>query len=375
MPRARRTAAQPPDPPDDELPEDDDVAEVLSDPGDLAALADASYSEWKWHVFRVRSPEDMAASRSRQQTVWVLTLTGPLDVSQLRETVGGGVFRVWGYLGGSLRLKRTFELEGPPRIYAPPAPPPAPAAPVAAATVTAPNGIDPVLMTLLQNQQKTLDAIAARLAVPVAAPGLSFRDALAMAEMMGRGSGGGGVEMKDLVALFQQGIEIGGNAVGGNEKSTLEVILEKGLPALERVAAGMASRARTRPGAPSPARKREPSSAAVVEDPPAAAVTSPPDDLTPEARQAALRWGGAVDALARAIEAGADPSDFADTLDHLLLPDEIELMLVGGTTSVMEQIRVAGDRFPVLLTPDAERFVGAVLQDLAEPAESETPTP
>lgn len=370
MTARRRTVVEPDPPEDDDLPGDDGPGEVLSDPGDLAALADASYSEWKWHVYRVRSPEDMATSRSRQQTVFAVTLMGPLDVSQLRETVGGGVFQVWGYLGGALRVKRTFELEGPPRYYAPPAPP-APPPPVAAAPTTAPpNGTDPVLVQLLQGQQKTLDMIAARLAVPAVAPGLSFTDALAMAEMMNRGGGGGGVEMKDLVTLFKQGIEVGSNAVGGNEKSTLEVILEKAMPSLERVATAMAARAPRRPAQAATVRPREASSAAVVEDPTAAPPEpAAPPELTLEQQQAAVRWGGAVDALARAIADATEPADFADTLDALLLPDEIDLMLAGGTAAVMQQIRTAGGRYPILNTPGAEQFVGAVLAVLAEPAE------
>jgi hypothetical protein len=369
--RARGEIVDPGTPPGDPGGDEDDTP----DRGDLEDLTDPRYADWAWQVYRIRSLEEMARVKTRLQRVWVLTIQGPLNKSALREAVGGGVFEAWGYIAGErgVRERHLFELEGPPRTYDPPAPPASPitAAAPAPTTPASPNGSDPVLLAMIQNQQKTLDAIMARLAAPAAAPGLSFTDALAMAELMGRGGrGGGGADMKELVAVLQQGIEIGGNAVGGNEKSTLEVILEKGLPALERVAAAMASRARVRPVSPPPARKHEPSSAAVVEDP----ATPPPwpapaPELTPDQQAAAVRWGGAVDALARAIADNTDAADFADTLDALLLPDEIELMLAGGTASVMEQIRTAGDRYPILTTPAAEQFVGAVLASLAEPAE------
>lgn len=341
------------------------------DRGDLEDLTDPRYQSWTWQVYRVRSLEDMARLKTRLQKPWAMTIQGPLDKSALREAVGGGVFEAWGYIAGErgVRERHLFELEGPPREYAPAAAPvAAPGATGAPTPATPPNGTDPVLLAILQGLQKTQESILARLAAPAPAPGLSFRDVITMAEML-RGQGGG-VEMKDLVTLFKQGIEVGSTAVGGNEKSTLETILEKGLPALERIAVAVAARKPARPpGTPTPARPREPSSAAVVEDP-APAGPAPAPELTPEQQAAAVRWGAAIDALARAIADGTEPADFADTLDALLLPDEIDLMLAGGTNAVMEQIRTAGDRYPILLTPAAETFVGAVLASLSESPDS-----
>lgn len=383
-PRGKRVTQVDPSPSgepngDEFSPEDEDDAIERASMGDLLALADATYADWTWHVYRMRSPEDMARTRSRQQSVWVLTITGPLDIAQLRDTVGGGLFTLWGYIGGKLQHKIRFEMEGPPRFYTPPAPPapvaaPAPAAPAPAPT---PNETDPVLLQLLQSQQKTLEAIAAAVARPQQPAGFSFREMLAFAQSMG-GRGGSGVDVKDMVALFRQGIEIGGEA-GGGEKSTLDIVLEKGIPVLERIAINLARRpVVARPGAPAQPRPRTPSSAQVIEDPPgvATATAQPPGssgpvepELTEEQKAAAIRWGAAVDALARAVESGDDPVDFADTLDALLLPEEIDLMLAGGATAVMEQLRTAADRHPVLAEPRAEQFVEAVLTSLANDPE------
>ncbi len=350
-----------------ELEDDVDVLERAG-MGDLAALADATYADWTWHVYRMRSPEDMARMRSRQQSVWVITLTGPLDIAQLRDTVGGGLFTIWGYIGGKLQHKLRFELEGPPRIYTPPVVQ-APVAAPAAATAAIPNGTDPVLLAILTSLQKGQEAIAAALARPQSQTGLTFRDALQMATLIGGQRGGDGASVKDMIALFQQGIEIGGSAVGGNEKGTLDIVLEKGIPALERLAVAMSARRAAAVRRPAPP-KREPSGATVVDEQPpvASAIPDPADpELTPEKRAAALRWNAAVDALSRAIEESADPSDFANTLDDLLLPNEVDLMLAGGADVVMLELRTAADRFPVLNTPAADAFVAQVLAALANP--------
>ncbi len=363
----------PPDPdePEDDLEDDDQPISVHADAGDLAALADAQYSDWTWHIYRLRSIEDLARQRTRQQKVWVLKLTGPIDVSALRDAVGGGLFEVWGFINGRLKTKISFELEGPPRYYHPPAPAPQPIAAVAAAPPSPPNGTDPVLLKFLEQQQQLLAAILGKLnAQPAAPTGFSFREMLQLATMVSGGGRGGSPDMKDLVALFQSGLEVGSNAVNGSDKSTLDVILEKGLPVLERIAVGMAARNRPRPPGVAPGQPvaaqatREPSSASVIDTPPSVATTTAvpvpnPDQVT--------RWNAAVDALARAIENRDDPADFADTLDHLLLPAEIDLMLAGGVGDVMAQLQTAAERFPILTTDDAHAFVEAVLASLAEP--------
>lgn len=367
-PRKRSTKVDPPasnEPEGDELEDEDDAVERAG-MGDLLALADATYADWTWHVYRQRSPEDMARTRSRQQSVWVLSITGPLDIAQLRDTVGGGLFTLWGYREGRLQHKIRFEMEGPPRIYTPPVHQAPPAAP-AAAPASTPNGTDPVLLALLTGQQKILESIAANLARPQPREGLGFREVIALAQTLG--GGGRGVEMKDMVALFQQGIEIGGSAVGGNDKTMSELLVEKGIPALERLAVAMS---RNRPVVRQPAapRPKPASGATVVEDPPGADVDRTPNpepELTADQKAEAVRWEAAVGALSRAIEGGAEPDDFADTLDDLLLPHEIDLMLAGGAGAVLEQLRTAADRFPVLNTPAAEPFVTAVLASLSDP--------
>lgn len=354
---------------DDDLEDEEDDAERAR-LGDLVALADSTFADYTWHVFRQRSPEDMARTRSRQQSVFATTITGPIDMTQLRATVGGGVFTLWGYLGGKLTRKIRFEMEGPPIYYAPPSVAPAvPVAPAGTAPTSTPNGTDPVLLGVLQTILKTQEAIATRLAQPAPQSGFSFREMLALSSAMG-GRQSNGIEMKDLVQLFQQGIEIGGNAAGGNEKSTLEVVLEKGIPALEKVAMAMSRRAAARPpGSPAP-RPRPASAAVVVEDPPApgAATSTPAEaELTDDQKAEAMRWGATVDALARAIQDGTEPDDFADTLDALLLPTEIDLMLMGETADVVAQLRTAADRYPILNTPGAESFVDRVLASLRDP--------
>lgn len=347
---------------DDELEGEEDAERERL--GDLVSLADATYTDYTWHVYRHRSPEDMARSRSRQQTVYVTTLSGPIDLSQLRSAVGGGVFTLWGYLAGKLARKIRFEMEGPPVYFTPPA---APAAPPAPATPSTPNGTDPVLL-LLQGQQKTLDAIAAALARPQqpAQTGYSFSEVLKLAELLG-GRQASGPDMTDMIALFRQGIEIGGTAVNGNEKGTLEIVLEKGMPVLEKIAVGLAQRRPpARPAAPP--RPRPASSATVVEDPvapsPAAPAVEVPPGITPQERDQALRWEAATGALSRAIAGGVEPDDFAGTLEDLLLPEEVDLMVTSGPELVIGQLRTAADRYPNLNTPEAATFVQRVIAAL-----------
>lgn len=387
----------PVDPPDplDPAGDDDEDGELegggtFPDMGDLAALADSAFADWTWHIYRLRSFEDMARLKSREQRVWVLSPKGPIDVAALRDAVGGGTFEVWGYLAGKLQTKMKFELEGPPKLYTPPAPP-TPTAPVAVDPSTrVTNGTDPVLLAMLQKQDKMLELLAANLAksaAPAATPavqGFSFREMLQLATML-RGNGGqGGVDLKDMVALFQQGIEAGGAAANGNDKTTLEMILEKGLPMIERIAANALRRGPARPTprpgpgpapGPSAAPAREPSMATVLETPAEDPAHNRP--APQPSHEETVRWAAAVDALARAIEAGTPPEDFADTLDDLLLAAEIDLMLAGGAPAVMAQIRTASDRYPVFAAPEpgaedrAELYITAVLEALVEPPATE----
>lgn len=157
----------------------------LEEVGDLEQLADAAYQDWSWYVYRFRSSREfqevLRSNPKARQRVLATKIQGPLDVMELRESCGGGVYEIWGFLNKQLKIKQTHEIEGPPRSYAEPAPEPAPPAATPEATT---------LASLAQSQARmaeVLTRLEARVAQPAAANGLSLKD------------------LRELVPLFANG--------------------------------------------------------------------------------------------------------------------------------------------------------------------------
>jgi len=355
------------------------------DSGDLEALNDATLNDWTWYIYRIRTADEMAREHTKHQRVFVTKLVGPLDVTEVQRICGGGVFEIRGFLKNRLLTARRHEIAGPVMHYGP-----APAGPARQV-----NGSAPVLeaapppsdtrrlFRMIRRQNQALRAELAELrrapAPAAPAPGPTITELFALADKIHERANpqpASGV-VNEVIGSFRAGFELSKELKGEPERSTTEMMLDKGLPVLERLLGGFlaARTAPRRPGPPPPPR----SSATVVNDPPAAAPPPPPAPPAPDAPggnpdEGSHRWATAIEALARQVSTGGDPIDFAATLEAILTPEDIDLIRRSPADAVLAQLRrLAGGEFPVLTTEGAAAFVREVVAELKREPDGDEP--
>jgi hypothetical protein len=156
------------------------------------------------------------------------------------------------------------------------------------------------------------------------------------------------------------GVELGGEQSGG-KRGTLEVVLDKLSPVLEKMATAMVTAPRPmmrRPGPAPPAGVAVESQAQIVPNEP---------DL-PEVDMDQIRMMSAVDSLSRAITGSVEPEDFAGDLEGILSPEQMHLLKSLPEDQVVSVIlAAAGGRYPVLLAEPSKAYIGAVLKAVKEP--------
>ena len=373
--------------------------DLFRETGDMGALQDDAFRDWSWVVYRMRTPAEMAASGASSVRVFVCRTVGPFDVEALRRDFGGGVYEIRGTFDKHLRIRHTMEVEGPRRVYAPiveaPPPPTAPPPPVVMPQHHVADYPDDIRRRLESNE-RLLERLLDRMSTTPAAaatPPPSLGDILALANQLNdrreQMPTPTSETVKELLNVLRMGMDLKSEATGGPETSMAERILDRALPSLERIAVGIfTAPGRPRaPGAPAPARAggppavpgsnlptpppvvHQPSAAVVVETP---AATSPTPAAT---NDGAHRWPAAIEALAHAIERGDEPASFADTLDLLLAPEDLDMLAANPNAAVTAQLRAAaGGAFPVLETPGAEAFIAGVLASLREDLDGAPPT-
>jgi hypothetical protein len=288
--------------------------------------------------------------------VLVTRVDGPLDIMDIQNRFGGGRYEYWGFHGGKLQKRKTIELEGPRKSYDLPSAPsaimvsPAPAAPVT----------DERVMGILNELSRKVEVLSN---ADSGAGGISVKEMVALMDFMRSQnpptpSGG---SMKELVEVFKMGADLAGE-VGGGKRGTLEVVLEKLGPVIERVGTAMVT-ARPRPlMRPSAA---PPTPGQAVEAP--ARVVAEPEPMELDMDQ--VRMTSAVDSLSRAITGGQDPADFAGALEDILSPEQVHLLKALPEATVIDTILgTAAGHYPVLVTDSARAYMAAVLTELkAEP--------
>lgn len=345
--------------------------------GDLYDLADPQYSEWKWWVYRIKSRPEMAADPGGAQRVVVTKVMGPLDVIAVQEQYGGGVFEFWGFVGAPQRLRRKIRLElhgDRKSLYGSPVVTTTTPAPAPAATPVAPSSASDARMDRLE---KMLERVLER---PVAAAprGMTGDDVLRIMQVMRDATPApapASTGMHELVEVFKMGAEIR-ESVEPKERGTLEIILEKLVPTLERVGTVLASRAGATPvrrapapppGGPTPG--AVPSSAEVVTEP----------EPTAEEHESIARMVTLVGSLARAIAEGREPADFCDTVEDILTPAELLLLADPSTTTptlLASMNALTQERHKAVLSTDAARvFVDAVLLELRATEDDDSAAP
>ena len=330
--------------------------------GDASALMDPSFAEWEWTVYRLHTPDEIVRLRPATPRLWLGRNVGPLDLQAVQGHYGGGTFEFWGKFDGNLLARIRQDLAGPRKDFNAT---PAPAAAAAAAGTT-----DPGLLRLLENQQRTLDALVAKSNTPAAAAvSPTFMEMLELFDRMKPHAPSEG-QMGEIVSAFKEGIALR-DALGGQpERDKLDIILERVMPSFEKVAgqmlAGAAAARRAPPRAPA-----RPASSATVVDPGGAAgpaVTVEPGEVVDPGDH---RMRTAVEVVANAIANGEDPGDTAATVESILQPQELYILRQMSDADVVTTLRTsAGGQFPVLEHAEAPGFIAAVLADLRQPLDT-----
>lgn len=351
-------------------PGDDRVLEV-PDAGDLELLVTAD-TTWKWAVYRLLTPDERMRAASSKETRCLLTyLSGPVDLASFNREHGGGTFEFWGSIEGQrgLQDKVTVTLAGPIKPLHPPIVVPPTVTPSAPPATVSNGGVSPELVALLAGQQRMLEDISKRLAVPAPAPGLTLKDLLELAPLLNGGQQQG-ESLKEMIRMFQQGLELGSQR-DPSEKTMGELVLEKALPSLERVATAIATR---RP-VPTP-RPRE-AEATVVGTAPVTPVAEAPSTAAPasmpEVSEDEARWIVVIGSLSRAIQTNQDPTALVDAIDPLLTDDELVLLRMSNADDLLREMsKRTGTRYPVLSQDTAKPYLERVLVELrrddSEPA-------
>lgn len=329
---------------------------LFRETGDAGALADASFADWNWQVYRLRTVEEVSRDRKGSRREWMLRLEGPLDLGMIKRECGGGSFELWGYYGGRLRTRLRQDIGGPRRSFDAPEPAPRSAAPSYQGPPVAMRD-DSAVLRLIESQGRVLEKIAERLQHPqaqAAAP-LGVADVLALADRLNNREtpNPSGDVLKELVSAFRMGMEVKSDASPA-EKSTTELVLEKLGPVAEKIALAF-----VQPRRPAPRTAAAPgtSRAEVVETAAAAEQAEP--------ATGSHRWPALIEALANAVASGVDPADFCTTVELLLPPQELGMLRLASAGSILEQIRAsAGAEYPILATEQAAAFVQAVLAEL-----------
>jgi hypothetical protein len=328
--------------------------------GDYAVLSDPSFAEWEWTVYRLHTPDEVTRLRPSTPRLWVTKVSGPLDIHQIQTNYGGGTFEFWGKFETELRTRIKVDLAGPRKDFN--------ATAIAAVAPAAAPAADPTLMRILENQQRTLDRLENASRSATAAQSLTIKDVFDIAEKMQARQPApaqpGPGPVAELVSAFREGLSLRDEISGGPERSTTEVILEKVMPLVERVAMAVVSQPQRRIIVPPVSG----STATVVEPvpmPPAEPVTTEEPVVENDYRMAS-----AVEVVANAITNRDDPVDTADVVSRILQAGEIFVLTKLPDDQVIATLRArASGRFPVLDHPEAATYLAAVLAELRNPSQ------
>src|SRR3990172_1751862 len=100
--------------PDDEAPTPEDEREnsVRDAIGDISDMGDRRFREWKWYVYRLRTPVEKSADPRAGDMELMTVFGGPVDVLQIQREFGGGLFEFRGFMG-RMKIRQRATLGGP----------------------------------------------------------------------------------------------------------------------------------------------------------------------------------------------------------------------------------------------------------------------
>ena len=351
---ARVVVPDPDEQPTDELEEDlagaeaPDPDEIDPDLGEIFALSDPSLKDVTWYVYRMRHASDTPpGQRVSNAPLYIAKLVGPLDIEELRKSLGGGHFKVLGFRGRKKIRERQVEFEGPYKVFdaKPSEPSPAPQARVVR------NTTSPELLAFLSRLDQRMDKLEEKTgSAPNGA--ITMKDILALLQHQQQQQSQptqspDAAILKEMFGMAREFAESSRNSDGDN---TLAVVLDKVGPIVEKVFS-QPRRPPQRPGPAAPPPSPTPTNAGAAVASSAEIVDDPGN----------MRMGAVIDALARAVAEGLDPAEFADTVEVILPSEEVAMLRAMPVEEVMKILAEVTHRFPILATPEARAYVESLL--------------
>jgi hypothetical protein len=373
----------------------DDEQRRVAEAGTLLALGSPEMQDVAWSIFRYRTQEEVKRDPNGKPEAWVADMTGPLNGNELAQIVGGGTFHLYGHIpkaGGGVKLayNRVVTLEGPRRRFdaeEPPAPTPVAAAPAPTPVQSETDRLIALMREDARERDRRFEQMMQLLMQQRTAPApvqptslVEMVTAMAELDKLRGARDGDGTDKLEITRMlleqFHQGIVMGREQepvpAGETRDPNWMPVIEKGLELI----ANALKRPPMRPAPhvpPPPANGGGParSYAAVEPDPRAAAAPAaqPPPAAQAPVSQLSHRWTTAIEALYRAMVAGKDPRDFADTLRDILMPDEVQILTLASVEQVMSADDIAPilDRYPDVREPRGQVYLGEVLAELRNP--------
>lgn len=343
--------------------------------GDIALLDDPTFNAYKWSIWRLRTPDEMAREPQGGEWEHVATKIGPLDEEWTRANLGGGTFEFRGYFdsgdgnGRNLKRKPIIPIAGPRKNFAAPTPSANPAV-----QLPANNGLtrgERILLKMARETQARLERLEHAPAPAPPAP-QSLKDLVESlvaidtlrARNMPAPQPTDTEMLGSMMEVLRQGIEIGQvrePAAAGEGGTDWLKVAEAAMPVIERVLS-----VRGRRMAPPPGVRTGSSSATVIETPPPPAAEAP---AGPENQS--HRWETAFESLAGAIAENEDPADFAVTLERILNTQELAIARLEPDQLIV-RLKRAAEVFPILATLPGQAYIAQVLQELNQPPEAES---
>jgi len=337
-----------PSPNGDHTPPPAAPADTDTELGDFLALVAAGGSEAAWYVWRMDAQQPGAPPRrTRGEPSYVTRYVGAFDLETLKQEHGGGRYKITGFRDGSpFTSARFVTIDGPPRV---PSATPAPAA------APATSAIEERISGLERTLERALTALTAQPRDPLG----DFSRIVEVIERVRPPA----PSADAITGAFTKGIEaaMAAGVGAGKGDAGLDVpgIIRELAPLAQQIVPRLFAPAapRPRPAAPPPGAAPAPPAPAPNASGSVATVVEPD---SPEAEQTA-RLTTVAHALARAIAGRTDPVLFADTLEVMLLPEEVAQLRVLDPGAVLAQIQHVN---PLLQSPEAPTYLGKVMEAL-----------
>lgn len=349
-------------------------AEIMDSPdlGDLESLDGDEYADVTWYVYRLKDGQE-GTSLGR----YVAKIAGPLDLDALRAIVGGGRFRLFGRgpRGSALSaVRRTIEIEGPPRtppmpVDSDPTPTPAPA-----------SSTDRQLAELAEQVKILTQKLASTPATPTTPPatGLGLSNIGELVQLVRTLAPPPPTE--PVIAALTKGIEIGRESSGDGDGDGLAGMVKAFAPALVQLLKVASTPAPAPAPPPGPARVGSQMPVQTVQDPRTTQNTPPalagPVDGSGEivsdpGQDTTTDMSGFVmlsQIITRGMKRSTPPESVADALVDLMDEDQLNTLTTVGASGLIQVARSNGldKQVPDLNDPGLPAYLELVLKSIED---------